>query len=299
MEMARDRGTPVSNKSSLTRIQWVILIVCGIFLYSLIFRNGLKENEKNESLDPFAEKLPQYLKDVNTLYVIPGGGSGAGVDNVKNNYPEWSRRRVVAAFEHSKKHSEKGREPLFLALSAGSLNTPNSLHEDGRIKFECQHMIEHLVELGVPKNTILGDFMSWDTVTNALFLRMVIDGIMVAQKSSHLTRGANIFVEVFISDFHADRVEAAFQWVLGLQPSVLSNVKLTINKVSSEGIKWPSESVFADRLAHEVKGVQQIRENGKIIKSVSELHAFLLLGPHKGFFDYMHHALPAKVGGGW
>jgi hypothetical protein len=36
----------------------------------------------------------------------------------------------------------------------------------------------------VPRYAILGDFMSWDTITNALYLRMVISGLLAAQKTA-------------------------------------------------------------------------------------------------------------------
>ena len=254
----------------------------------------------------FAESLPGHLKEVQTLYVIPGGGSGAGVEGVDKNYPEWTRRRVIAAHDHSKKNPPGNhKHALFLALSAGSLNTPNALREDGRVKFECQHTMEHLAELGVPRYAILGDFMSWDTITNALYLRMVISGLLAAQKTAQpqlkgsAARTKPLDVQVFISDFHADRVQAAFNWVLGLRPSILPLVQVTVNKVSSEGISWPNKESFESRLAHEVKGVEQIKANERMIRSVQELYAFLALGPHQGFFKYLQGELPGKKGQGW
>jgi len=265
------------------------------FLFYSIQKSFSKVSIDEGDKSIFADKLPLHLRDVSVIYVVPGGGSGAGMNNVDKHYPEWTRRRVKAAFEQHRREGNK--TPLFVALSAGSLNTPNTVHEDGRIKFECQHMIEHLVELGVPRSSIIGDFMSWDTVTNALFLRMVINGVRVAQKAN--LRNKKLPIEVFISDFHAERVQAAFEWVLGLRPSLLPYVTLTINKVSSEGIEWPDADAFSSRVEHERGGVQQIKDNSKIIQTVTELEAFVTLGPHKGIFNYLHHQLPAKTGSGW
>ena len=300
MDITRSIRGSAMSKSNTTRLA-IGLIIGSILIYSVWHLNSGRNRDETTGEEDvnelFAEKLPAHLKNVGTLYVIPGGGSGAGVDNVKNHYPEWTRRRVSAAYEHSKHDAGNRKEPLFLALSAGSLNTPNSAHEDGRIKFECQHMIEHLVVLGVPRYAILGDFMSWDTITNALYLRMVINGVKVAQNKN--LRNKKMKIEVFISDFHAERVQAAFTWVLGLRPSLLPYIDLTINTVSSEGIIWPNEDTFKSRIEHEAKGVAQIKANEKMVKSVQELHAFLLLGLHQGFFNYMHHQLPGKTGGGW
>jgi hypothetical protein len=291
-----DRGwtfTLALGKSRSVRI--LLGLSCFAILSYFLRKTFYKPGPLQEGESKFAEKLPLHLRDVSALYVIPGGGSGAGTNNVDKHYPEWTRRRVKAAFEHHRKEGNK--TPLFVALSAGSLNTPNTAHEDGRIKFECQHMIEHLADLGVPLSSVIGDFMSWDTVTNALFLRMVINGVRVAQKKN--LRSKKLPIEVFISDFHAERVQAAFEWVLGLRPSLLPDVVLTINKVSSEGIEWPDAEAFSSRVEHEKKGVQQIKDNAKIIQTATELDAFVTLGPHKGIFNYLHHQLPAKTGSGW
>lgn len=40
------------------------------------------------------------------------------------------------------------QDAIFLTLSAGSLNAPNTKMSDSRIIFECQYMINHLKQLG-------------------------------------------------------------------------------------------------------------------------------------------------------
>ena len=102
--------------------------------------------------------LSPTVLSADTVYLIPGGGSDRGT------YPEWSKQRTLAAFEHSKQYPNS----VFLALSAGSLNAPNGRLDDGRVRFECQAMVDQLVDLGVPRERVFGDFMSWDTVANAL-----------------------------------------------------------------------------------------------------------------------------------
>jgi hypothetical protein len=195
------------------------------------------------------------------------------------------------------------------------------------------HVVDHLKELGVPKHAVLGDLFSWDTVTNALTLRMTIQGLLATHRSSDGSssssssggsgRGSNnvnrrqhpLNVEVFISDFHAARVSVAFTWVLDLEPSLLSKggsinsnnnndnnnkVVLNINKVNSEGIHWDSKDTFEARRKHEEAGVAQIEANRKKIKTMDELFAFLMLGGHGGLTNYLHKAHPAAAkGAGW
>jgi hypothetical protein len=259
-----------------------------------------------------------------TLYVLPGGGSGVGDEGEGVlNYPEWARRRTVAAAEHAKANqlllpssppasfselervisagagagagagaaavagkpssvTNPSHDPnptqgaFFLALSAGSLNAPNRLDEGGglgsgasnrQIIFESTFMIKHLLELGVPRARIFGDFMSWDTVTNAMVLRMTIKGLL-QQKFGYEGEGEGgdawgsafgdsstnpttmdvkmparaIDVEIFISDFHLERVQAAVEWVLSLSPSLTPAVNIHMHSVGSEGI--PGLSFF-------------------------------------------------------
>lgn len=130
------------------------------------------------------------LSNIDTIYVIPGGGGGVSEGENENkgigskidyeSYPEWSRRRVLAAYEASLKREdlykyepkEKNNDDdhnnnnvkfksIFLALSAGSMNSPNVLFDDGSIMFESQHMMQHLKDLGISKERVFGDFISW------------------------------------------------------------------------------------------------------------------------------------------
>ena len=191
--------------------------------------------------------LSPAVLTADTVYLIPGGGSDRG------QYPEWSKQRTLAAYEHSANFPNS----VFLALSAGSLNAPSGRLDDGRVRFECQSMIEQLVTLGVSRVRIFGDFSSWDTVANALVARQFVEALLALPPPTHASRRvAPLRVEVFVSDFHADRVQAAFEWVLGLEPSVLAEgdasstsggtrrARMTVHPVSSASIVWPNKADF-------------------------------------------------------
>ena len=117
--------------------------------------------------------------EVEVIYIIPGGGSGS--DLLKLEYPEWCKQRVIAAHKHSIEINNE-KKSIFLALSAGSLNAPNTLYPDNKIIFESQFMIAHLTELGVTTDRTFGDTMSWDTVTNALCARQFLEGLLILRK---------------------------------------------------------------------------------------------------------------------
>lgn len=187
------------------------------------------------------------LANADTVFVVPGGGSGS------SGLPEWSKRRLDSAYLAFKASSASGKRPIFILLSAGSLNSPNLLQEDGRMIFECQHMMRYLVDqLKVDSKYIFGDFISWDTVSNGLTLRMFIEGLLAIQSDPFLLeelaaknkKRQKIQLEVYSSDFHAERVRAVFEWVLSLQPSLASDVVLTIHSVGSEGrSSFPFQSI--------------------------------------------------------
>lgn len=257
------------------------------------------------------------MKKINTIYVIPGGGSSP-----EGGYPEWTKRRVVAAKHHYDENHKLSDTAIFLALSAGSLNSANAVLADKRIRFECQHTIQHLLQLGVPRKAIFGDTFSWDTVTNGLTLRMFVEGLQEYRAQSagnwiataappEVIEGAvvtpeptpshvlkDLSIEVFISDFHADRVRASFTWILNLAPKVRST-RLHINVVDSIGIPWQTPQDYTNRIAHEAQGTERIQKNAKSIRTMSQFYAFLTLGGHQGLHRYVHYDYETSKGGGW
>ena len=334
-------------------------IVCwGLFSYN---QRGMAELLRGQpqgrkylakSSDRAQGEQPLGEKEV-TLYVIPGGGSGSGDEGEGVlNYPEWSRRRTIAAVEHAKQNRQPAKDKdgaYFLALSAGSLNSPNRLtNPSNQIIFECTHTINHLLDLGVPRERIFGDFMSWDTISNAMVLRMTLKGIL-EKNFGYLVPGedeeeeewsSNSFfwkfpnprgsgtdngpgpqgkvnVEVFISDFHLERVEAAFQWLLTVKPSLSPRVKMTMHSVGSEGIPglsffgqpdmWgnpapvseTAKAEFVLRQEHEKRGLEQIRANKKKIKSEGAFLSWMILGGHHGFSKYLDSSYHSSQGAGW
>lgn len=258
----------------------------------------------------------EQMQKVQAIYVIPGGGSSPD-----HGYPEWTKRRVVAAHKHYESNHKATDSAIFVALSAGSLNSANTLFKDKRIRFECQFTIQHLLQLGIPRRIIFGDTFSWDTVTNGLTLRMLVEGIQeyraqdahnfevlpvvtsatgtaVTAVTEQQTVLKDLTLEVFISDFHADRVRESFQWILNLRPAV-QTTKLHINVVNSMGIQWPSPLDYIHRIEHEEAGTKKIQENAKKIKTLSQFYAFLTLGGHQGLHKYVHYDYETSKGGGW
>ena len=242
--------------------------------------------------------LSANLSTIDTVYVIPGGGSKDG------EYPEWTKQRTLAAYNHSLQHPNS----VFIALSAGSFNAPNQKMKDGRIIFECQFTMNQLLELGVSKDRVYGDWQSWDTVFNAFVARMFVEGILAMTATSTTENSTKntksiprLNVEVFISDFHTARVKAACEWTFGLTPNLLENadVLLNIHSVNSSGIAWTSVEEYDLRVQHEAKGTEMIQKNAAMVKTIPEFYAFMLLGGHGGYRGYLSSNYTKSKGAGW
>ena len=280
--------TSIDERGKFPRVLVFILVVVTIATFRLLFSTERTTKRTTKHLritdgsnsavvalnaGPRAKMglgLQGLQHGVTTVYIIPGGGTNNG------EYPEWSKQRTLAAFEHSQSNPNS----IFVALSADSLNTPNP-REDERTVFECQWMIKQLVELGVPRERIFGGFHSWDAAANAQVARQYVEALMTVKEYS---TSQPLRVEVFVSDFYAARVEAAFHWVFGLSPSIVKDklAALTVHKVSNASIQWPSEEDFQQRSAHEEKGLEAIHQNAEVVSSMQELMVLLLLGPGTG-----------------
>ena len=247
---------------------------------------------------------------IRRMYVIPGGGPGnrsssyvSSTSSSPYGYPEWTRRRTIAAVKHHKEASEGDRRGhVFLALSAGSLNGPNARGADDRIAFESSHMLDHLAALGVDPRKCHGDWMSWDTIGNALVLRMFMEGVLASAASrSTLARSIPLDIHVFISDFHLSRMRAAFDWIIPLAPKIDTwrNFTLSMHSVSSEGIHWPNNASYEDRIQHERLSTEITKRNAARIKSFPHFLEWFMGGGHAGLRKYLHSNHAVSSGAGW
>ena len=115
-------------------------------------------------------------QNVTRLIVIPGGGPG---DRERDKgFPKWTKQRTDAALRDWSQHCTVSGQCAILALSAGSMNAPSAEQPDGSIIFESARIMQYLVEAGIPPESVICDFASWDTVGNAWFTRMVVESLL-------------------------------------------------------------------------------------------------------------------------
>lgn len=186
------------------------------------------------------------LRDCDAI-VIPGGGVREG-----GELPSWVRRRLERAIElHS------GQFIVF--LSAGTSHRPLPIDTAGFPMFESTIAAKYLLEAGIPRELILTETCSYDTIGNAYFCRVI-----------HADPGRLARLLVITSDFHLPRTEDAFNWVFNLEPRTLP-YELRFEAVSDPSM---DEQVLRERQKRELSSLAALRDLARRITRLQDFHSW-------------------------
>lgn len=180
--------------------------------------------------------------------LIPGGGL-----NSDGSLPEWVRLRFDRAL------ALYAGEWL-MPLSAGTTHKPPPLDKRGFPIFEAQAGAVYLLEKGIPREKILVEASSYDTIGNAYFARVL-----------HCDPRGLRRLHVITSAFHLPRTEAVFRWVFGLDV-VGAPYQLTFEATPDAGI---APDVLAARVVKEQEGSLRVAKQRAQYDSLAKLHQFL------------------------
>ena len=134
------------------------------------------------------------------LMIVLGGGVGA-----KGELPFWVVQRLDRAIE------------LYRAGKAPRIVTSGRGTEDGLP--EADAMRDYLLEMGIPKDAILTECMSMDTIQNAYFSKVIhvdpmgVNNILVVTSKFHYWRAVDIFEWVFGSNYNISFESASNQGI--------------------------------------------------------------------------------------
>ncbi len=167
--------------------------------------------------------------------------------------PSWVRRRLDRALEL------RGGEYL-VTLSAGTPHRPPPLDDNKFPIFESAAGAKYLIEAGVPSNRVLMETSSRDTIGNAFFSRVI-----------HVQPRAWRRVLVITSDFHLERVQAAFDWVYGLTPNP------TECGLHYQGVSDPEmdPALLRARIRKEREGLDELARLTTRITTMQDFHRWL------------------------
>lgn len=167
--------------------------------------------------------------------------------------PDWVSRRLDRAIEKLR------NEPIIL-LSGGTTHRPPPLDENGFPIFESHAGARYLLDRGVPAAQILTEIMSWDTIGNAYFGKLIHIDPLQAQR-----------LLVINSEFHASRCEAIFRWVFGLDRA--GSYEWTFETIPDRDT-MPAE-VWEARMEKERAGLRQLEPLKARINDLQEFRRWL------------------------
>lgn len=196
-------------------------------------------------------KMPHLYDALMAAYdaiLIPGGGLLAD-----GTPPPWVCRRLDEAVQGADTR-------FFITLSRGTVHkAPPRNNRDFPIDESVASAV-YLLKCGVPRERILTETASFDTIGNAYFSRVIhVDPL-------GLTR-----LLVITSDFHLPRACAIFRWVYSLSGG---DHALTFQGVPDEGI---SEAALRARAEKERRGLESLTRLTAEIKTLEQLQQWLFL----------------------
>jgi hypothetical protein len=182
--------------------------------------------------------------------LIPGGGVREG-----GALPLWVEARVARAV------ALYGGEYV-IALSGGAAHRPPPLDPQGFPIFESAAVARRLIELGIPRERVLTETASYDTIGNAYFARVM-----------HTDPAGLRRLAVVTSGFHMPRTERIFRWVFGLAPGA-EDYSLRFFTAEDAGLE--GEPLRA-RVEKERESIAQLEETAAGICDLKSLQRWLFL----------------------
>lgn len=178
--------------------------------------------------------------------VIPGGGLTR-----EGELPAWSRARFGRALEF-------WSGEFLIPLSAGTTHRPLALTATGRPIYEAHVGAEWLLARGVPEALILPETLSFDTIGNAFFARLL-----------HTDPRGFRHLHVITSQFHLPRCEAIFDWVFSLSAS---DYALTYEGTADAGLTPEALTARLEKERASLSSIEQLRSR---IRTLEDLHRWI------------------------
>ena len=178
--------------------------------------------------------------------VIPGGGllpSGQP--------PPWVENRLDRALQLY-------NGAYLMTLSAGTTHKPPPLDESGFPILEAIVNARYLHARGIPRDRLLAEACSYDTIGNAYFSRLL------HAEPARLHR-----LLIITSAFHMPRTESLFRWVYGMEPTQFD---LSFATVPDTGI---DASALHARREREAQSLARLQETMQHVTTLTQLHRWL------------------------
>jgi uncharacterized SAM-binding protein YcdF (DUF218 family) len=180
--------------------------------------------------------------------LVPGGGVEPG-----GSPAPWVRARLDRAMAVA----VAGSAPI-ITLSAGTTHKPLPLDPAGAPLFESVAGARYLLAKGFPAERTLVETMSYDTIGNAFFARVIHTDPLDLRSLTIVT-----------SAFQMPRVTAVFEWVFGLSTD---RYRLVFEPVPDVGIDPEALDERRRRERRSLDNVTRLRERHR---TLADLHHWL------------------------
>jgi hypothetical protein len=158
-----------------------------------------------------------------------------------------------------------GHEAPIVCLSAGTVHTPPPLNSEGYPWHESVAGAAYLLSRGVPSERIQVEAISYDTVGNAYFAKLL-----------HVDPAGWHDLIVITSEFHMPRSRAIFEWVFGLTPG---RYQMRFEATSNEGMP---AVLLQRRTAKERAALEALQPTMHRIRDLRTLHSWIY-SEHKAY----------------
>lgn len=204
---------------------------------------------------------------LDAIVVVAGGIEDDGT------LPAWVTPRLdyaATAFANATADAK----PRILLSGSMTPHKPPPMAKGGFNLHESTSMASYLMDKGVPADSMLKDTASMDTIGNAYYSLCL-----------HAIPRAWTRVEVVTSAFHMERTRAAFEWVWGLAPHGVVDMRF----VSTEDA-GVSESALRARAKREAASAAALRDNASRITTMEAFSEWLFT-THKCYAVSRQHEI--------
>ncbi|MBT4604944.1 YdcF family protein [archaeon] len=193
------------------------------------------------------DQKSQELK-YDAIIILSGGIRG------ENSVPLWVQTRIDKAVEL------QNQTKYIITTSAATPHKALPLNESGQPLYDATVMANILIEQGVPKEKILLEQFSKDTIANAVFTRLLITDHLKLKK-----------LLVITSDFHMPRSKIICDKVFNLNPNTM-NYQLEFLTTENTGMP---EDMLAIRTKKEQQRIEMFQTDHKDRATLQEFQKWL------------------------
>ena len=179
--------------------------------------------------------------DVDAIFVLAGGLEDDG------NLKPWVYRRLDLAI-HLYQSQKEGKKPKIICLGGGTYHKPPILNSEKYVVHESTPCAEYLLMNDIPKEAIMREWASFDTIANAYF---ALTNFIIPQNLKYFA--------VITSQFHMSRSKLIVNWIIGMYKDI------NILYLSASDIGLPKE-IIESRNKREKQSIEKLK---KLIPTVT------------------------------